>query len=287
MAQPIIMYNPFFSHALWLIISVGGNLSLSWFFLAALLSPLEHAEFIKNTSILIFLIEFLSIHSSGFAMGFSNQEKKPEERDPRIKFYAVGKGVGEMSPFKTKLLLIGIYSAMVIGFGFSVGNWTLPFIFFISLIAKFFGQRASDSSGPERFGISVILLIFLTILTTLFSSFWGILFPFPSEVRPFGSGTWVDYPQDVVLWGVLYYFSLAVIDVAFYFKREKNIVWKPFYYISVFFLKIITFFLKRHPDSKKLGGTINFMQKAETGGFDEFLKSVSRSGDDGARNSPH
>lgn len=224
MAQSIIMYNPFFSHALSLVISVGGNLSLSWFFLAALLSPLEHADFIKNTSILIFLIEFLSIHSSGFAMGMANQEKKPEERDPRIRMYTnvKGIGVGEMSPLKTKLLLLVVYGVLVLGFSLAVRNWILPLIFFAGFIAKFFGQRASNSSGPERFAISTILLIFLTILTTLFSSFWGILFPFPSEVRPFGSGTWVDYPQDLMLWGVLYYFSLAVIDVAFYFKRYPD-----------------------------------------------------------------
>lgn len=57
------MYNPFFSKILSLLISVSGNALLMWFFLQALFSPIEHAEFIFNTGVLLFLVEFLSIHS--------------------------------------------------------------------------------------------------------------------------------------------------------------------------------------------------------------------------------
>lgn len=269
------MYNPFFSRALALVISVGGNLSLSWLFLRALLSPFEHAEFIKNTSILIFLVEFLSIHSGGMAMGLANQEKKPEERDPRIKFYAgvkAGSLVSNMNPLQTKLLLFAVYSASVLGVGLAMGNWVLPFIFFIGLIAKFFGQKSSDGTSPERFAISVILLIFLTAITTFLSPLWGIFFPFPAGVAPPGSG---DYPQGLILWGVFYYFFLAVVDAAFYFKLENTIVRRPLYYILIFLLKIITFFLKRHPQAKKFGRIIDYMERAKNAGFEGFLKNVS------------
>lgn len=269
------MYNPFFSHALSLVISVGGNLSLSWLFLRSLFFPYEHVEFIENTSVLIFIIEFMSICAGGFAMGLANQEKPPAERDPRIIMHTSVDGGGAMGPLKTKFLLLFVFSLTVFGVGLATGNLILPVIFFVGLIAKFFGQRASGGQGPERIAISIILLIFLLVLTSVPSFLWGYIFPFPPDIKPSGSGTFVDYPQGLILWGILYYLCLAVVDVAFYARLEKNFVWRPFYYISVLFLKIMTFVIKLHPQSNKLGGTVKFFQRAEAGGFDEFLKSVS------------
>lgn len=281
------------SPVLSLIISVGGNLSLAFLFARALLFPLEHLEFVLNTGMLLFLIEFLSIHSSGMAMGIANQEKEPKERDPRIIFSSSVKGFGTQGfrtpgPRQTKIILIAVYAAFTVAFGFALKNAVLPLVFFVGLIAKFFGQRLSGVSGDEhpgrveRFGISVVLLIFLAFFVTIFSPFLAMLFPFPSEVRPSGSGSWVDFPQSPIVWGALYYFSLAVIDAAFYLKRENTFVWKPFYYASTILLGIMSFltsfFAKKHPDSKEsanMAKLAEYLGRTKAGGFEEFLKSVS------------
>lgn len=278
------------SPVLSLIISVGGNLSLAFLFARALLFPLEHLEFVLNTGMLLFLIEFLGIHSSGMAMGIANQEKEPKERDPRIIFSSSVKGFGAqgsraLGPSQTKIVLIAVYAIFTVAFGLVLKNAVLPLVFFVGLIAKFFGQRLSGAEHPgrvERFGISVVLLIFLAFFVTIFSPFLAMLFPFPSEVRPSGSGSWVDFPQSPIVWGALYYFSLAVIDAAFYLKRENTLVWKPFYYASTILLGIMSFltsfFAKKHPDSKESANMAKLAERlgrTKAGGFEEFLKSVS------------
>jgi len=55
-------------HVYQLVAAIAGNAILAGVFIRALLYPADNAEFIVNTSALIFVIEFLAIHSGMFLM---------------------------------------------------------------------------------------------------------------------------------------------------------------------------------------------------------------------------
>jgi len=55
-------------HVYQLVAAIAGNAILAGVFIKALLYPADNAEFIVNTSALIFVLEFLAIHAGGFLM---------------------------------------------------------------------------------------------------------------------------------------------------------------------------------------------------------------------------
>lgn len=249
------------------VISVAGNLSLAWLFLSAILSPSSHREFIENTGALIFLIEFFSIFSSAFAMGIANQEKPVAERDPRIIMHGSFKGFGGSRPMtlgQMKWLIIAVCAVAVGGVGLAVGNWVLPIIFFVGLISKFFASRATEN--PARFALSIMALIMLVAVAVVISLPLGLFVSLPED-------------GDILVWGVLYYFALAFMDSAFFFRKEISLVWKPFYYCLLGLMKVMVFLIRRHPQAKRFSGAMQHaFESAESGGFEAFLKSVSPQG---------
>lgn len=184
--------------------SVAANLSLAAVFGRALLSPEDQVDFIFRTGVLVFLIEFLSVHSGFLLIGLT----------------------GDAKSLAIKIPLLAVYAIFVFGFGAVSKNMYLPLIFFLGLIAKFFAQKATHN--PILPILSVPLLI-LSVIVVVFAlpERLEALFPFPEAVmaqKPAGSsGDFVDRPQTLLAWGVLYYTVIAIMSViAFLFSKRSE-----------------------------------------------------------------
>lgn len=220
------MYNLFFSNIISIVISVAGNLSLAWIFLRALIYPFEHAEFIFNTGLLFFLVEFLSVHSSGMFINMPHgRDDATAEKwlsgwsDPRI-----GKWLGVRG---TKIFILSIYTLLVGIFAAVFKNWFIPGYFFISLTSKIFGRRAI----PHKWIIFAQIFIFLgsLVLIGMLSEQIVHFFPLPPEIfvhkPPAASGTFVDNPQTLLVWGVFYFSLLILLEIALFvwkFGKKQN-----------------------------------------------------------------
>ncbi|MBI2668721.1 hypothetical protein HYX14_02675 [Candidatus Woesearchaeota archaeon] len=196
-----------------LIVSAVGNLFLVGLFTQALLFPEDNVKFIFNSGMLIFLVEFLSLHSSG--MIFSPEARTVQSR----KLFLLWK----IFTVPIKFILVGVYLLFMLVFGFAFQNWAVPVVFMISLGAKYFGKKTHTHHTSA--GISVLLLIGTVFIVTLLAPLWSVLFPFPESVlqqkMSGSSGIWVDIPQTMLVWGILYYGLLGIIEVIS-FRRQKE-----------------------------------------------------------------
>lgn len=198
-------------------LSLGGNLFLAGLFLRALLNPVAHVSFIVQTGIWIFLVEFFSIFISRGA--------------------ETGRKSGFLSFFTGTIgfLVISIF-AIVFGWLF-LGNIYLPLIFLGSTLAKIFGKRAMPDQPLQIYAIPLLLGSLLIVFFIFGPEFWVNLFPFPEEFsqampadwaarRERGeiSGEFVDRPQTMLAWGVIYFALASIIESAVFAKGLKNVV---------------------------------------------------------------
>lgn len=200
-------------------VSVAGYASIAGYFAVALADPMAHADFIFRTGLLIFVFEFLSIHSAGMTGGFARPVAAPggflpqpgEVTRPRVPWRVAGRA-----------FLLLIYAAFAVAFGAGTGTYALPAIFLTGTAAKFFGRRASHR--PNLTAPLTILLLFSVLLVAVTSAFWVAQFPFPPELfshkLPNSSGLFVDQPQTLLVWGIIYY-SIAGFLEAFFFWAER------------------------------------------------------------------
>lgn len=224
-----------------LLFAIAGNLFLAGIFFSALLFPESHAEFIFRTGLMIFVVEFMSIHSSG--MFASNKIE-----------ITIGSRTYLSGHWFWKFFMILIYSLFVGVFGFLTSNYFLPLMYVVSLASKVFVKRAAVRPLPVF--VSVPLLLFSVAFVGITADWWTSLFPFPQEVlsqkRPGSSGLFIDQPQTLLVWGIVYYFLLAGIELLLFwwgprlaeFEEKsgtaRGIIFKPLSQGSKFF-KIISF----------------------------------------------
>lgn len=196
-----------------LIISVGGNLALASVFLRSLLNPVAHSEFIVKTGIWLFMAEFLSIPSSGGG-GLINS------------FRATGNILGSAIGFS----IIAVF-ALTFGWAF-LGNLYLPLIFLGSTLVKIFERKAIASSN--LYAIPLLLGSLVFVFFILGPELLVRLFPLPKDFSQFAppdwvvrhergdiSGEFVDRPQTMLVWGIIYFTLAAVIELFQYFKSFK------------------------------------------------------------------
>jgi len=188
-----------------LLISCTSNLLLVFWFALALLNPTEHAYFIFNTGLILFSIEFLSIHSGGMLAG------TPKEHSLKKSWFHI----------PIKLFLVSLYSIFVLAFAFAFKNYWVPLFFIFSLVGKVFGNKAKES--PTNVALSIVLFIGSVFLIVMTASLWESLFPFPAEVFAFKpentTGMFVEQPQTLLVWGVLYYILTAITEIALFVRR--------------------------------------------------------------------
>lgn len=184
-----------------LIVSVIGCLFLSGLFLRAILSPAEHADFILKTGILIFVIEFLTMHSSVMLGKRDEIEQKG------------------WKAFFGKMFFIILYSLFAIGTGYGTQNWILPLVFFISLVAKVFGKKATK----DMTWFPVILLMAAQMLAIFPGQLLQTYAPLETElydaIMARSSGM-ENIPLFFIIWGVIYYFLFAVVEIILFFWKK-------------------------------------------------------------------
>lgn len=211
---------PYVAEGLSLAVSLAGNVFLGGLFFAALINPQNNAEFIFKTGMLLYLVEFLSIHSSGMAFGVRKKERG--DNDPKTIFrFAIrglGKNILQQNP---KRALVFFYAIFVFSISFIFGNWYVPIYFFISLMTKFFGKKAlqDDSSA----GLPILLFIASTFIAVFISPFLPKVFPFPQGLfqyrMPGSNGLFVNHPQILVVWGIIYFLSVSIAEIILFLKK--------------------------------------------------------------------
>lgn len=177
--------------------SVIGWLVLAGVFFRALLNPFVYTDFIYDTSILLYVTEFLNIHASGMLQGASHQSGKQLYR-----------------PF-----LLLLYGFFIFIFFFVFKNTIMLIFFAVSLVSKVLSYRTS--ADPHQSATRTMLLLGTTLPLVVLSPIIAFLFPFPAEflaLKPANtSGLFVEMPQVVLVWGILY--SLANIGLEIHFVR--------------------------------------------------------------------
>ena len=191
-----------------LVAAVATNLFLAVLFYNALTNPVDYKDFIYKTGIMIFMVEFMSLHSSGMFFGAAQKKQK------------TGKIV--MTP-RVKMALVAFYGLFVTVFASFTGQWLIALYFVVSLVSKAVYSRSIDAEqrmAPVAAGIAMLLLsVFLVVFGAGLLSGW---FPFPVEVkaaRPSGqSGLFINTPQTLMAWGVIYFVLMSVCEITIFRK---------------------------------------------------------------------
>lgn len=195
-----------------LLFAIATNLFLVGLFYSALINPAHFKDFIYKTGIMIFMIEFMSLHSSGMFFGAAQEE---------------GKTGRKVMSLKAKIGMFAFYNIFVIAFASMTGQWLAALYFAISLGSKAVYSRSIDAKerlAPVAAGIVMLLLsTFLVVFGAQLLADW---FPFPSEIRsarPSGqSGLFVDTPQTLMAWGVIYFTLMTFCELMIFRKSAKN-----------------------------------------------------------------
>jgi len=167
------------------------------FFLAAWLMPAVIGAHWIKTMMLVLLFEFISIHSSAFMIGISEQ-----------------KG---LSRAKRTLAMLGLgvlYLGFAAAFSAIFDDWWPIAAFLWLLVGKIIGlwQHADKALdyGKMVWAASTLFFILAVVI--------GAVIPFPAlmitdEIRAQaaipGNGLWVDNPQRMLASGVLYFGALT------------------------------------------------------------------------------
>lgn len=189
-----------------LLIAVATNVTLAALFYRALTNPVDFTDFIYKTGIMIFLLEFMSLHSSGMFFGAAQERRKTRKK---------------WMTLKVKVFMFIFYNIFVVTFASVTGQWLAAVYFFVSLASKAVFSRSVDAEqrlAPVAAGIAMLLLS--TFIVVFSASLLADRFPFPAEVRaarpPGQSGLFVSTPQTLMAWGVLYFGLMTLCEILIY-----------------------------------------------------------------------
>lgn len=188
------------------IASIAGYFVFIYLFGIALINPIEYIDFIYHGAIAIFIVEFLSIHSGFLFSPFVANKNK----------YAI----------KVFIAMFIFYSLFALIFGLTMQSFYPPLFFCITLLSKFFWSKSSPT-GVSMAAISIVIFLLVMIPVAGPENFWERLFPFPiafDQYRPESAGgLFTDMPQTVLVWGVLYYSILVIIEILLFKFGKKDV----------------------------------------------------------------
>lgn len=190
------------------LMSLFGPLTLVFIYTQALLRPEEHAAFIFRAGMAIYIIEFLSIHSSGMLLDDHKVKRKKKIN---------------------RFFLLGFYAIFTIGFMFKLESGFIGLYFLISLCARLFlSQSIKDDISRSQIAFSICNLIGCTFAVILLAPLLKKMFPIPHSViaqKSEGtSGLFVNTPQTLLVWGMLYFtFIIGFNSVMFYKCRRMTV----------------------------------------------------------------
>lgn len=161
----------------------------------ALIDPAAHVNIVFRMGIMTYIFEFLGLHSAVMIAGARMSGRGP-------------------ASFVIPVSLALIYGGFALVVCRHTGSAIPAFFFGASLCGKVFSAIPSS----QRMMISVISVLFLILFTfTVILIPFDRLFPFPPGVmalKPANeSGLFVDKPQLVLIWGILYFMSLTALEI--------------------------------------------------------------------------
>lgn len=188
------------------LISLTGPVTLVALYAQALVRPEEHAAFIFRAGIATYIVEFLSIHSSGMLSG----ERKDKHKKKSDRFF-----------------LLGFYMIFIVGFMASLHCWFIGLYFILSLCTKvFMSQSVKDDINKSQIAFSAGNLLCCTLIVVALASFLRKAFPFPESIlaqHPKGtSRLFVDTPQTLLAWGILYFSCTVVFNTIIFLKHTAQ-----------------------------------------------------------------
>ncbi len=215
--------------------AVVANASLAAWFASALRDPASHVDLVYRVGVMVFVIEFLSLHSSGMLFGAASRAARPATRSHEAAGDAVGAWAaspartggrvagrlhGALSvSARTRAALVAFYLVMVVGFAAATGQWIAAAYFAVSVVAKALSAGSVDAGTrlrPVAAGIALLLLSTFTVIVT--AGWLARTFPLPDAVlaaRPSDQGgLFVDTPQTLLAWGVIYFGAMTLYAAA-------------------------------------------------------------------------
>lgn len=175
------------------------------FFLAVWLMPLRFGDGMVRTAVLIMLIEFITVHASGFLGGMALNS-------------SAARG-------KRLLMLLGLglfYSGFVAAFVFAFDQWWPIAAFGWLLLSKFsrvlFGAATPRQDAEAQLSLWAASVAFyvLGVMLTVFLPLprLGVTEAILPQLGLPGSGLWVEQPHRLLAFGMLYFAALAAVKLA-------------------------------------------------------------------------
>ncbi len=139
---------------------------------------------------MLFIAEFLSIHSSGTLSGISGKD------------------------IKQKMPLFLFYMLFVVVLLATTQSPQIFYFLIVSFFTKFFIHR--NAPAKETFVKPILVLLGTTFFVTFAGWLLKILIPLPDYVlmqKPSNvSGLFVEIPQTILVWGILYPIGLYLVS---------------------------------------------------------------------------
>jgi hypothetical protein len=187
-------------------ISLIGPLTLIFLYVQALIRPQGHASFMFQAGMATYIIEFLSIHSSGMLLA-AHKDKQGKKFN--------------------RFFLLGLYAIFTVGFMVSLNCWFIGFYFLLSLCTKVFMSRSvEDDINTSQIAFSCINLLCCTFIVVVLASLLKKAFPVPESIISQHvkgtSGLFVDTPQTLLAWGILYFSFTVVFNIIMFSKHTPH-----------------------------------------------------------------
>jgi hypothetical protein len=189
--------------------SLIGLLVLVCLYARALIWPQEYAQFVFRMGMMIFVIEFISIHSSGILSGTKNNKLKDNNWN--------------WAKMPSKLFLICLYGLFVFASMFALQSWLIGIVFFISLSQKILINRFIEEKERKIQILFPVINLFASVfIAELIGPFLKSSFPISSEISSQWtkgtSGSWVETPQKLLAWGILYFSFTIAFNIFIYIR---------------------------------------------------------------------
>ena len=194
------------------LIAISGSLFLVIMYANALINPLKNVEFIYKVPIVMWVLEFINIHSLTLFY------RHPDETDENIK-----------DNRKMSLGFFAFYLFFYLGVLSVFRAYTASLLALISLFTKFFIRY--ESTRSKKVGFSAAILLGSLFFAILSANYWQKIFQFPDEFSDLykntalnseGAGGFFtdDIPQTGLIWGITYFGCSLIMELLF--LKPKN-----------------------------------------------------------------
>lgn len=201
------------------ILAIFGNIIMVVLFAKALIWPADNLDFITGSGLLLFVVEFFSLHASGMFSGLEQSKPQDLQKFKKVTISVFG---GEFIFYAFEIFMIAFYFLFMVGYGWHFRNWVLPGMFVMSVLSKFFGRRVSTSTEEQnKYALFVLAFLLSTFLMVFLQGALTRIFSFPESLIKSG-GLFQRVPQAILGWGAMYYSLCVFIEWRSFLKAIKK-----------------------------------------------------------------